>query len=1660
MGNVVNMGYGTSSETGDALSGHDEYIQRLGADDLKRYTEGFRRVCRVENAGDAGASADDSVSTATTTVPSKAASKGRSSAKGGRSAAAVAVGSLPSVALNKKLFRSKIMSAFPLIPHSLSDRLFEVLDSDQRGELTVDKVLRGVALLKHGTKEEHMQLLFTVYDLDTTGLVSRDVLDRFMDVIYGRKKARHATTVSFLNGIFGERSTLTMDEFKEVVYEKDVHGDPLLVQWLYVLAKQIGRNDDKAIVELEKQYNPVAVRHQIADSTQFSTTEVSTLEKQFHRIFDTKGGTSNRIPSDQFIEVLERNEFPRGVLERACRRVLIPGMILFDEFCQFVSDFCRGREDARCQHLFTLFVDEEESSRISKQAVEDLVNICSKFLLQDDTEAENQTSLEQSVEEAHTTIQDVGYWDEQHFLLWARDSVIIRQLLHQMAFAACILFGIKPESGHLEKRIVMWHWKHATKQFEVGHSWNFIATKWWAQWCRFVGMNEKNGTPQGRLVMPRVPSEASVQKQSADSADTTSRQDTVNGVTRPGPIANWSLLKRSGSRRLKENMVIGRDFHLVPASVHATLVQWYSGGPDLPRSIVELANGVLQLELFPLVLRVARVDPANGGVIMSGEEVLLSSLSTVNSLLHATCKALLLTKHVDRARLWHFDENHPDRKYRLRDSHPKELLRMSQSSVFLLEVQDDDGSWPLSQMESGTSREGDSDENDDSVDVVDSPNSGVIRKRPRDSTSLSPVQRRTSELCSRGNLDALTGLGSTKSSAGDVVETAKASGGEDEGYATAKTLKRRFSRNAFTGSGLVGLDNLGNTCYMSSALQCLSHTRLLVDYFKNEEYLHDINLHNRDGTNGKLAIAFGELLRVLWTSEKKRFAPTEFKRVLARFNPQFSGADQHDAQELLACLLSALSEDLNRVVTKPYIEQPDSDGRSDSIVAEEWWLNHLKRELSVIVALFTGQYKSLLECSICHFESARFEPFTFLQLSLPESSFRSVVVTVIFNSGRVPMKYSARVRNDGTIQDVIDEVEKLIQKLDAVDQVLGKAVTPATEKGPSQVAIARVSSIHTIETILDARTSLNRIHERDHLTAFQLDPVPEDKSRSISFTEFTQPGVEMNGHHGVTQGKGSGTDLTGSPASSPAESDRQTTISDHEESSSPSVHRTGSRENLAGGPYPLGTSVYVRVEKTKEFLPARVIGGDTKNSTVDVAFPTGVRRYHITLPKVVERRRDEAFIFLVHRRIEQSVNSFTEVHMTRLFGAPLTLRVSMRFTTNYDLYMLVWRRLHRIFNWQVPPSPSEVSAYDGEEPPTEEDLRTDISRLALGSHLGLTKFGFCLRMVTSHGIGCSRCEWINGCLGCVILPSSTERISLAAEETIAIDWDVRTLKEEYDHIQASKLDVDESVQSNHRLDNMPLNIDRCLDIFTAKENIQEAYCGRCKTLRPATKTMDLWRLPPILVIQLKRFCYTQTSRRKLHHFVDFPLTGLRLDDFVAKEREPRRMHQSGLIYWQFLGGKLKSEPTMNGNGTHASSQQSDGARNASGSWLETPATATDRSDASLVYDLYAVVNHVGALGGGHYFAYVLSEDDGKWKCFNDHQCKDIDAKEVVSSTAYILFYRRRDMKDAGIEELFPPIRRNKGAKDEDEDVSEDQAKVEELVEQTKNATNNSGCTIS
>lgn len=70
------------------------------------------------------------------------------------------------------------------------------------------------------------------------------------------------------------------------------------------------------------------------------------------------------------------------------------------------------------------------------------------------------------------------------------------------------------------------------------------------------------------------------------------------------------------------------------------------------------------------------------------------------------------------------------------------------------------------------------------------------------------------------------------------------------------------------------------------------------------------------------------------------------------------------------------------------------------------------------------------------------------------------------------------------------------------------------------------------------------------------------------------------------------------------------------------------------------------------------------------------------------------------------------------------------------------------------------------------------------------------------------------------------------------------------------------------------------------------FCGRCRGHVQARKKLDLWRLPELLVVLIKRFEHARGGRVKLDAPVSFPLSGLNLAPYVAQPQARQNPHNS------------------------------------------------------------------------------------------------------------------------------------------------------------------------
>ena len=189
---------------------------------------------------------------------------------------------------------------------------------------------------------------------------------------------------------------------------------------------------------------------------------------------------------------------------------------------------------------------------------------------------------------------------------------------------------------------------------------------------------------------------------------------------------------------------------------------------------------------------------------------------------------------------------------------------------------------------------------------------------------------------------------------------------------------------------ILGLTNLGNSCYMNSSLQCIFAIKELTNYFLYYFKEEHLNKKNVLGTGGALTLGYiNLLLNINNTTNNKYFTPDIFKIILGLCSKKYEGNEQEDAHEFLSYLLDMLHEDLNKVIDKPTVIENNNTtnyiNESDEEKSVRDWNNFLKRNQSILIDLFYGQYKSCVVCPHCNFKSVSFNSFMSLELPISEN---------------------------------------------------------------------------------------------------------------------------------------------------------------------------------------------------------------------------------------------------------------------------------------------------------------------------------------------------------------------------------------------------------------------------------------------------------------------------------------------------------------------------------------------------------------------------------------------------------------------------------------------------------------------------------------------------
>lgn len=629
----------------------------------------------------------------------------------------------------------------------------------------------------------------------------------------------------------------------------------------------------------------------------------------------------------------------------------------------------------------------------------------------------------------------------------------------------------------------------------------------------------------------------------------------------------------------------------------------------------------------------------------------------------------------------------------------------------------------------------------------------------------------------------------------------------------AKYMPENLTKSENSRNGICGLQNLGNTCFMNSGLQCLSNTRGLTRIFLADLYQQDLNPTNSIGTGCKLVKAFATLMKEMWLGTQSVVSPWYFKRELGDFVPQFYGYQQQDSHELVTYTLDLIHEDLNRVKVKPKPEEIETEGLTEAQLAQRSWEVYLSRNQSHVVELMHGQLRSQVTCPDCGNVSVTFDPFASISVSFsPKSAEKAYeALFVPFDSARPITKFRMKVFRGGRVRD------------------LKEAAAHVFDTEASALMLTKAFSFSCIEPLSD---ELELVSLSGHLSMVMLETMPKPLEVPVLLDIYRKP-----------------------------------------------ESRYTSKGALA----------YTRV--------------------LMIAPSTSLLDVHLEVYRFLQR------IKRLHTHEEGSEPSNQELH------AAYTRHQDHSSPTKYLLNLINLQREKLQFGTSVQYSSSSYTDLK-----CDFCQRKDCYNCPLPSDSDVPFAEFIQKNTSGRPI---RLE--------VILPSA-EAVYLKPLTDLVV------------HPSITEGDAEE-----RRLREQSYTLEECLSRSGRPEKLDaenEVYCSKCKKHVQADKQMQVYRLPKVLILHLKRFKQQGYRRDKDERLIRFPLAGLDMAPFICGPA---------------------SEPQ--------------------------------------IYDLYAVSNHYGGLGGGHYTAYAKNAENSQWYSFNDSSANKVEgdpATTIVSPGAYVLFYERRE----------------------------------------------------
>jgi ubiquitin carboxyl-terminal hydrolase 4/11/15 len=828
---------------------------------------------------------------------------------------------------------------------------------------------------------------------------------------------------------------------------------------------------------------------------------------------------------------------------------------------------------------------------------------------------------------------------------------------------------------------------------------------------------------------------------------------------------------------------------------------------------------------------------------------------------------------------------------------------------------------------------------------------------------------------------------------------------------TGGIMTRGRNRAQGRSKGTVGLTNLGNTCYMNSALQCIRATEELTAFFLENRWKTELNGDNPLGHNGQIARCYAGFLDSVYQPGQSSFAPRNFKSVLSRCGPQFSGYGQQDSQEFMSFLVDALHEDLNRVHKKPYTENPDSDDKTVNdpeavkALGEIYRKNFRARNDSVVMDLFNGFYKNTMVCPVCDKVSITFDPYSLLTLQLPiEHSWQGLIT--FFPLYGNPVHVEIDMDKHSTVRAMKEFVASRI---------------PGTSA--KRMMMAEVFGHKFFRTVEDKQTIMEiNIGIRDDMLIYELDDAP---------TNFPAPKRKSKKMRSMLTIGGYDTEEDDIPEADSPLSERLMVPVFHRAQ----INNYGASKSLVLTPSFITLSreeaqdydeVYRKILGQAAILTTKDIFADAESSPDDAesieqdTVITTEEDASSTAEPSIQARSVESEDGIVD--ITMAGNDLAESEPARLnflrpkppgmeTGGSIPQQLRDLFELKYipagnEMIQTGWSNFEQSRNYptmvsRIPSPPRRMSTRSStSQSPIASDESSDVdevpeiatsaqnsfadvdsepeegamfsvkpssARNSKGSKKNKNRNKHSKMKHTYSNKKSKKGSSLHNSFANRRASESSEATTevqtdgnpalVRLGEAIVVDWNPDAYFDLFGGSndqgdEARKVvellpdkELEEKKQKRTIRKKNGVSLDECFAETAKGEILTEEnawYCNRCKELRMASKQLEIWTAPDILVVHLKRFSAQRQFRDKIDVLVDFPTEGLDLTGKV------------GL-----------------------------------------------KEDKDMTYDLFAVDNHYGGLGGGHYTAFAKNFIDGMWYEYNGKLSQSSSLLNVITNSLKI-----------------------------------------------------------